>query len=187
MWPVPIVAMKPPRQFGGAFMRSVVSSGVRSFAQARLNEALRLSIGLERVGPGEDLTQTQTLAGCPESFRPVAGAVVGHHAPHLDAEAGVISDGRFEEGDSALFALVGHDLDESDARGIVDADVDELPADAEMAVDRARISPGDAVPHRADPAELLDIEMDELAGMLPFIAAHRFGRFEVFQPRQAGA
>ena len=41
--------------------------------------------------------------------------------------------------------------------------MDELPADAEMAVDYARISPGDAVSHGADPAELLDIEMDELA------------------------
>lgn len=62
-----------------------------------------------------------------------------------------------------------------------------FPADAEMAVDRARISPGDAVPHRADPAEFLDIEMDELTGMLALIAAHRLGRFQVFQPRQAGA
>ena len=86
------------------------------------------------------------------------------------------------------FALVGHDLDESDARGIVDADMDELPADAEMAVDRARISPGDAVPDRADPAELLDIEMDELAGMLALIAAHRLAgskALSLFKPNRA--
>lgn len=44
---------------------------------------------------------------------------------------------------SAVLALVGHDLDESDARGFVDADVDELPG-----------------PHGANPAELLDVEMD---------------------------
>ena len=37
-----------------------------------------------------------------------------------------------------------------------------------MAVDRARISPGGA--HRADPAELLDIEMDELTGMLALVS-----------------
>jgi hypothetical protein len=37
----------------------------------------------------------------------------------------------------ALFALVGHDLHESNARGIVDADMDELPADAVVAVDGA--------------------------------------------------
>ena len=45
------------------------------------------------------------------------------------------------DGDGTVLALVGHDLDESDARGIVYADMDELPADAQMAVDCARISP----------------------------------------------
>ena len=87
----------------------------------------------------------------------------------VDAEAGVVGDGSFEEGDSTLLALVGHELDESDARGIVDADVDELPAYAEMAVDRAPISTGDAVSHGADPAKLL--EMDEFAWALAFIGA----------------
>lgn len=57
-------------------------------------------------------------------------AVVGHHALHFDAEAGVICNGSFQEGDGALLALIGHNLDERDARGIVDADVDEFPADA---------------------------------------------------------
>jgi hypothetical protein len=39
-----------------------------------------------------------------------------------------------------------------------------------MAVDRAGISPGDAMAYRADPAELLDIEMDEFAWLLAFIS-----------------
>lgn len=71
----------------------------------------------------------------------------------------------------------GHDLDESDARAIVDADVDELPADAEMAVDHARMSSGDAVPHRTNPTELLDVEMDELAS--PSVS----GRFRLIPRR----
>ena len=40
------------------------------------------------------------------------------------------------------------------------------------------MSSGDAVPDGADPAELLDIEMDELARMLAFIAPDRFGRLQ---------
>ncbi len=47
----------------------------------------------------------------------------------LDAEACVVGDGGFEEGDGALLLLVGHDLGEGDARSVVDADMDELPAD----------------------------------------------------------
>lgn len=41
---MPFVAMKPPWQFGGAFMRSVVRSGVSPFAQARLDEVLDLTV-----------------------------------------------------------------------------------------------------------------------------------------------
>jgi hypothetical protein len=39
--------------------------------------------------------------------------------------------------------------------------MNELPTDAVVTVDCARISPSDAVAHRADPPELFDIEMDE--------------------------
>lgn len=47
--------------------------------------------------------------------------------------------------------------------------MDELPADAEMAVNRAGSSAGDAVSDRADPTKLLDVEMDEFARMFPFV------------------
>src|SRR3546814_1595556 len=40
----------------------------------------------------------------------------------------VVGDGGVEEGSGAFFPLVGQDLTESDTRGVVDADVDELPA-----------------------------------------------------------
>ena len=46
---------------------------------------------------------------------------------------------------------------------------------AMVAVDRARIPPGDAMPHRADPAEFLDIEMDKLARVLAVIATDQLG------------
>jgi TIR domain len=39
---------------------------VGPFAQARLNEAFGLAIGLGCVGPGEDLAQTALFTGCPE-------------------------------------------------------------------------------------------------------------------------
>ena len=48
---------------------------------------------------------------------------------------GVISSGGLQEGNSTLFALIGHDLHERDLGGIVDADVDELPTDAMVTVE----------------------------------------------------
>ena len=62
--------------------------------------------------------------------------------------------------------------------------MDELPADAMVAIDRAGIPPGDAMSHRADPAELLDVEVDKLAGVLALIAADRLGRLQRGQPIQ---
>ena len=47
-----------------------------------------------------------------------------------------------------------------------------------VTIDCTGISPSDAVAHRADPPELFDIEMDELARMLTFITPDRFGRLQ---------
>jgi hypothetical protein len=63
--------------------------------------------------------------------------------------------------------------------------MDELPIDAVVTVAGARISSGDTVADGADPAEFFDIEMDELARTLAFIAADRVGRLELHTRRAA--
>src|SRR3546814_8291781 len=76
----------------------------------------------------------------------------------------VVGDGGVEEGSGAFFPLVGQDLTESDTRGVVDADVDELPAcpvapaggaAAFCAVD------GDAMADTVEATELLDVDRSE--------------------------
>ena len=64
---------------------------------------------------------------------------------------------------------------------------DKLPTDAVVAIDRAGISPGDAMAHGADAAELFDIEMDELARFFAFITPDRFGRLQGTKPVQPHA
>ena len=49
--------------------------------------------------------------------------------------------------------------------------MDELPTDTMVAVDRARMSSGNAVPYGADTAELLDVDVDKLARVFALIAA----------------
>src|SRR5215217_7639788 len=56
---------------------------------------------------------------------------------------------------------------------------------------RARLAlppavPGDAVADLVEATELLDVDVDELAGMLAFVAPHRLGRLEVSEAPQAG-
>src|SRR6516162_7684132 len=104
--------------------------------------------------------------------------MVSHHALDADTELGEVSDSGLKKSHGTFLALIWHNLHEGDARSIIDADVDELPTDAMMAIDRATIATGDAMSHRADPAELLNIEMDQLARVLALIAADRLGRLQ---------
>ena len=122
------------------------------------------------------MPEAEIAAGFAEGPGAIAGAVVGHHPRHLDAEAGVVGDGGREEGDGALLLLVGQDLREGQAGGVVDRDVDELPAGAARLA-LLRIA-GDAMADALEAAELLDVDVDQFAGMLALVAADRLGRLE---------
>jgi hypothetical protein len=83
------------------------------------------------------------------------------------------------------FLSSGRMREKGDPRGVVDADVDELPA-------RAAGFPlpsvaGDAVTDGLEAAELVDVEVDQLARLLPLVAAHRLGRLEGAEPAEAQA
>src|SRR3546814_19949102 len=93
----------------------------------------------------------------------VAGAVVGHDPRHGDAQRLVVGDGGMKEGDGAFLLLVGQDLAAGDARGIVDADVNELPADT-PAVRLAVTDDGDAVADAFEEAEIPAVGVDQFAG-----------------------
>ena len=85
----------------------------------------------------------------------------------------------------ALSFLVWQDLREGDAGGVVDADMDELPAAAARAGIAGTFA-GNAMTDALETAELLDVDVDHLAGMLALVAPDRFGRFDIPQPRQSG-
>jgi hypothetical protein len=63
--------------------------------------------------------------------------------------------------------------------------MDIFPADAEVTIDHAGLSAGDAMPNGADPTELFDVEMDQFAWVFAFIAADRFSRLQSAEPVQA--
>jgi len=91
--------------------------------------------------------------------------------------------------DARPFAQAGLD---GDARGSVDADVDELPARAPCRSIAGAASvalfgavAGDAVTNAVAAPELLDVDMDPFAGVLTLVAAHGLGRIEIALPRQA--
>ncbi len=87
-------------------------------------------------------------------------------------------------GDGAAFSLILHDLAEGHAGGIVDADVNELPADpASIALAGAIV--GDAMPDTIEFAKLFDVDVDQFTGMPALIAPHRLGRLQCRNSVQA--
>src|SRR5512147_586402 len=98
---VPVVAMEPKGQLGGALVGGVVGASVGPFMQAGLNEAFGLAIGPWRIGFGQDVLEAELLARLRKGSGAIARTIVGHDALDLDAQAGIVGNGGLEEGDGA--------------------------------------------------------------------------------------
>ena len=85
---------------------------------------------------------------------------------------------RLQEGNGAFLFLAFQDLCIGDAGMIIDADMDELPADP-AGTALALAVPCDAMAGAVELAQLLDIHMDQLTRLIPLIADHRLGRCQI--------
>ena len=92
------------------------------------------------------------LTGGAEEMGTIAGAVVAHEPLSFDAERSEVSQSAFEEEDRTVLAFIGHDLSKGEAGGVVDADMDELPA---RAADLIAPIMSDAVTGAHDASQLL--------------------------------
>jgi hypothetical protein len=158
---------------------------VGPLAQAGLNEALGLAVGPRRVGPGAQMAQLQRAAGVAPGVAPIGRAVVGHDPLDRDALAGEPSDRALQERHRAGLAFIRQHFAVGQARGIVDADVHGLPAGATPAVPPVA---GDPMADRHDPAELLGVDVDQLARPVALIAHDRrlgLERAQLAQPQTA--
>lgn len=86
-----------------------------------------LPVGSWRIGLGAYVFEAEPLAQPAESEGLVAGSIVGHDAPDLDAEAFEVGESGLEEGGGAASPLTVHHLGEGDTGGVIDGDMDELP------------------------------------------------------------
>ena len=81
------------------------------------------------------MTEPEPLTKSAQGSGTVAPPIVGHDALDLHAEARIVGNGgRGRRRRFPLF-LVLHDATEGNTRGVVDADMNELPADTQVAVD----------------------------------------------------
>ncbi len=116
-----------------------------------------------------DVLDSELFASAGEGFGEVAATIVSHDAFDGNAEAPEVGDGGEQERDGAFLLLVGEDFSTRYPRMVVDSHVDEFPACALTAAIACAAS-GDAVAHAAETAELLNVEMDDLAWFLALVA-----------------
>ena len=131
------------------------------------------------------MTHASGRAGFAEQMAAIAIAIIGHDPRHRHAEAGEPGERAPQEGNRALLVLVGQDLGVGEARGIVDTDMQVIPADAAMAVDGAGAAAGDAMTDALDSAELLGVDVQQLAWVLALISNDHGRRIEGFQAVEA--
>src|SRR5690606_3897617 len=121
-------------------------------AEQRLDEPLRLAIGLRRVGPREDLADAAGFTKPAEGTRAVALGVVREDPLRPDAETREPTQRALEEGRGTRGVLPGQDLGVGQARVVIDTNEDRLPACALAAPAAIAVDP---VPDSFDAPELL--------------------------------
>src|SRR3982074_2318904 len=106
-----------------------------------------------------------------------ADAVIGHDALDLNAMGPEEAQRVKEKTQAGGTFFIWQDFRVSDARVVVDRQMQIFPADP-TAVALALAITGDAVADLLETTQPFDIDVDDLAGMLALVAAHRFGRFQ---------
>ena len=147
------------------------------------DEAFCFPVCLWAVGPSAEVFDAERSAGEGVDGGAVAAAVVGEHPLDLDAVALVEGDGAVEEaGDGGCLLVVEH-LGVGETAVVVDGDVDVLPADSVADVAGpvgvfgvVVLSAAAAHPPAGaalDAAELLDVDVEQLARSGAFVADDR--------------
>jgi hypothetical protein len=75
---MPVIAMQPSRQLGGAMIGVLVGLSIGSLAERRLNEAFGHAVCPWRIESSADVLEAEVTASIAESEGFVAGAIVGH-------------------------------------------------------------------------------------------------------------
>ena len=163
---MPVVAMKPAREMVGAVSGRVEGGGISPLAQGGLDKAFGLAIGARGIGSGKNVLEAELATGQGKNIGTKTGAIIGHDTLKFDAEAPIMGGGLAQEGGSGDALLVGEDGGVGQTGMVVDGDKNEVvtsPAN--------RITPitCDAEAWAMDAGQLLDVDVEEIAGMGPLV------------------
>ena len=103
----------------------------------------------------------------------VVHGVVGHDLPHGDAVSGEPGHGPGPEAGAGGAAFVGQDLGVGQPRMVIDGGVDVVVAEPSLAVGPLAASVHAPAAIGWDPAELLDVDVDQVPGPVAFVPQRR--------------
>jgi len=175
-----VIVMKVVGKEGSAVVAGVIGAGIGPLAGNGLDEAFGFAVGLRAIGFGEEMLEAEELAGSGEGFGAIGGAAIGQDLLDVDAMSGVEGEGLVEGEEDALSAFVWEETSEGEAGVIVDGDVETFDPGAGVALGAIA---GGADAWAREATELLDIEVEKLAGEVAFVTpGRRLGRFQGREP-----
>lgn len=178
-----VIVEEEVRKEGGAVITGPIRAGVGPLTGDGLDEAFCLAVGLRAVRLGEEMFDAQLVAGGGKVMRAVGSAAVSKDALDGDAMSLVELNGLMESGNDTPNLFIGQQTGESQARMIIDCDVEAL--DSGMTIADGAISSG-AHSGTRETAQFLDIQVKEFAGMSTLVANdRRLGRLQRGEPMQA--
>ena len=140
-----------------------------------MDEAFGFSVSAGRVRASEVMVQAELQASLAKSARAIAMAIVGEQAANANAQRGLIGHGSMQKSNGRSAGKVRQDLGESDAGVIVDGDVQVFPASMMFPA----ASPVGADGDFRKPTQMLDIEMQQIAGGGMFVTNHGHSGFKI--------
>ena len=158
----------------------VIRSCVSPLASDGLDEAFSLAIGLGAVRFCEEMLEAELLAGGGKKLGTVSGTTIGEEALDVDAMIGIEADGLEESVEDGGSLFIGEETGESETGVVVDGDVQGLDTGTRVAM---RAVPCGADSWALETAQLLDVEVEEIAWSIAFVA--HCGRFWRFQGGEA--
>ena len=158
----------------------VIRSCVSPLASDGLDEAFSLAIGLGAVRFCEEMLEAELLAGGGKKLGTVSGTTIGEEALDVDAMIGIEADGLEESVEDGGSLFIREEAGEGETGMVVNGDVQGLDTGARVAMSSV---PCGADSWALETAQLLDVEVEEIAWSIAFVA--QGGRFWRFQGGEA--
>jgi len=175
-------------QGAAAVVGAGVDESVGPFALERLDEALDLAVGARPARPGGEVADAaagEQLAQ--RAVLDVAPGVVAHQPPRLDALLGEGGERPLDEASDRLGLGVGEHLGVGEAGVVVDERVHDVVAEpAPLVLGRAGAIGGDRVAGLGEAGERRPVDVQQIAGTGPLVAAHWLARLRL-RPGAAAA